>query len=258
LVLPNLPGAIQDMARQKEQYRIAAGKTYTQWGPDGKGYWLDDERYGIPFIEQARARGVKVICVHKGLPLFGFDYVYSTCRDIGAMARLYPDMTLIVYHSGYEPWRTEGPYDPARPEGGVDSLIRSLQDNGIPPNRNVYAELGSTWRLLMREPDEVAHVLGKSVAEEAHEPDRVASLLGDAGYHHVRRRPDEGRVPAQVGAERERPRDRYQLRVVQELGARISRPQLLCHPDHERAHGRHVGNIVNDPGGEGEEPEQHY
>jgi hypothetical protein len=132
-VLPNLPGAIQDMARQKEQYRIAAGKTYTQWGPDGKGYWLDDERYGIPFIEQARARGVKVICVHKGLPLFGFDYVYSTCRDIGAMARLYPDMTLIVYHSGYEPWRTEGPYDPARPEGGVDSLIRSCKTTAYHP-----------------------------------------------------------------------------------------------------------------------------
>jgi hypothetical protein len=43
----------------------------------------------------------------------------------------------------------------------VDSLIRSLQDNGILPNGNVYAELGSTWRLLTRDPDEAAHVLGK-------------------------------------------------------------------------------------------------
>jgi predicted TIM-barrel fold metal-dependent hydrolase len=161
LVHPNLPGAVEDMARLKEQYRNAAWKTYTQWGPDGKGYWLDDERHGLPFIERARALGIKVICVHKGLPLFGYDYGYSTCRDIGAVARLYPDMTFIVYHSGYEPWLTEGPYDPARSGGGVDSLIRSLQDNGIAPNGNVYAELGSTWRLLMRDPDEASHVLGK-------------------------------------------------------------------------------------------------
>jgi predicted TIM-barrel fold metal-dependent hydrolase len=78
----------------------------------------DDERHGIPFIERALALGVAVICVHKGLPLFGFDYEYSTCRDIGAVARLYPDMTFVVYHSGYEPWCTEAPYDPARAERG--------------------------------------------------------------------------------------------------------------------------------------------
>jgi predicted TIM-barrel fold metal-dependent hydrolase len=102
-----------------------------------------------------------VICVHKGLPLFGVDYGYSTCRDIDTVARLYPDMSFIVYHSGYEPWRAEGPYYPARATGGVDSLIHSLQDNGLPPDSNVYAVLGSSWRLLMREPDEAAHVLGK-------------------------------------------------------------------------------------------------
>jgi hypothetical protein len=100
--------------------------------------------------------------------------------------------------------------------------------------------------------------IGKSVAEEAHEPNRVASLLGDAGHHHIRRRPDEGRVPAPASAERERPLDRHQPRVVEELDALMGRPQLLRHPDHERAHGRHGGNIVNDPGGEGGELEHHH
>jgi hypothetical protein len=33
--------------------------------------------------------------------------------------------------------------------------------NGIPPGANVYAELGSTWRFLMRDPDSAAHALGK-------------------------------------------------------------------------------------------------
>ena len=42
-----------------------------------------------------------------------------------------------------------------------DRLIRSVQDAGIEPNRNVYAELGGTWWFLMRNPTQAAHVLGK-------------------------------------------------------------------------------------------------
>ena len=39
---------------------------------------------------------------------------------------------------------------------GIDRLIKALIDNGIGPNSNVYAELGSTWNNLMvtrRTPD---------------------------------------------------------------------------------------------------------
>ncbi|HYE36681.1 amidohydrolase family protein [Methylocaldum sp.] len=161
LVRPNLPGEIDAMSMQKERYGVAAWKTYTQWGPSGKGYWLDDPNVGIPFIEKARSLGVKVICIHKGLPLFGLDYTHSTCRDIGVVAKRFPDVAFIAYHSGYEPKRKEGPYDPANASAGVDSLVKTIQDNGIPPNSNIYAELGSTWKLLMRDPDQAAHVLGK-------------------------------------------------------------------------------------------------
>jgi hypothetical protein len=50
---------------------------------------------------------------------------------------------------------------PRRRRDGIDTLVRSLLDNGIAPNSNVYAELGSTWRFLMRDPDSAAHALGK-------------------------------------------------------------------------------------------------
>ena len=66
-VNPNQPGDLEDMDELKEQFGVCAWKTYTQWGPDGKGFFLDDE-IGIRFVEKARALGVKVICVHKGLP----------------------------------------------------------------------------------------------------------------------------------------------------------------------------------------------
>ncbi len=39
--------------------------------------------------------------------------------------------------------------------------MRSLIDNGVKPGSNVYAELGSTWRFLMRDPAQAAHALGK-------------------------------------------------------------------------------------------------
>ncbi len=161
LVHPNLPGAIQEMGRQKEEHGVSAWKTYTQWGPEGVGYRLDDPKIGLPFIERARELGVKIICIHKGIPLFNLDYEYSTCRDIGVVAARYPDVAFIVYHSGFEPGRREGPYDPAKVEGGVDTLIKSLEDNEVPPNSNVYAELGTTWRQVMGEPEQAAHLLGK-------------------------------------------------------------------------------------------------
>jgi predicted TIM-barrel fold metal-dependent hydrolase len=77
------------------------------------------------------------------------------------VAKRYPDVSFIVYHSGFESDREEGPYNPAKKFGGVDSLIKSLEDNEIPPNSNVYAELGTTWRRLMQDPNQAAHVLGK-------------------------------------------------------------------------------------------------
>ncbi len=103
---------------------------------------------------------MKNICVHKGIPFGRRSYEHSLCDDIGIVARRYPDVNFLVYHSGFIPRAPEGPYDPARGEG-VDGLITSVLKNEIVANGNVYAELGSTWRFVMRDPDQAAHTLGK-------------------------------------------------------------------------------------------------
>lgn len=164
-VHPNVPGEMERMDTQAASARLAGFKTYTQFGPaDGPGgYWLDDEKVGIPMIERAKKLGVRNICIHKGIPLGRRGMEFAGCRDIGAVARLFPDMNFIVYHSGFLPARGEGPYDKANPSG-VDDLIDSLRANAIAPNRNVYAELGTTWRIAMRNPDIAAHLLGKLLA----------------------------------------------------------------------------------------------
>lgn len=159
-VNPNQPGDLEAMDELKEKWRISAWKTYTQFGPGGHGYFLSDD-IGTRFIEKARALGVKTIAVHKGLPFGRRSYEHSRCTDIGVVAKRFPDVKFLVYHSGFVPSVTEGPYRPGN--DGVDSLIQSLRDNGVPPGANVYAELGSTWRFLMRDPQQAAHLIGKLV-----------------------------------------------------------------------------------------------
>ncbi len=104
---------------------------------------------------------MKTICAHKGLPLFGFDVAHASPRDIGVVAAAYPDVNFVVYHSGWYPGTREGPYDENNAERGVNSLVKSLLDNGVKPNTNVYAEMGSTWRNIMSDPTQAAHVVGK-------------------------------------------------------------------------------------------------
>jgi hypothetical protein len=161
-VIPNIPGDVERMVELAKVWNVAAWKTYTQYGG---GWWLDDDEHGAPFIEEARRLGIRLVCVHKGIPLptMGRDLTYSRSDDIGRAARKYPDITFIVYHSGFDPDIAEGPFVPGFGKGGIDSFIQSLIDNGIGADGNVYAELGSTWRYVMKSPDQAAHVLGKLI-----------------------------------------------------------------------------------------------
>jgi predicted TIM-barrel fold metal-dependent hydrolase len=150
-VNPNQPGDLEGMDELAKRFKIAAWKTYTQWGPNGTGFFMDDEP-GIALIEKARRLGVRNIAIHKGLPFDQRSYKHSTCVDIGRVAKRYPDVNFFIYHSGFVAESKEGPHDPRRTDG-VDALVSSLQENGVKPGSNVYAELGSTWRF--------ANTLGK-------------------------------------------------------------------------------------------------
>ena len=158
-VNPNQPGDLDGMDELAARHRISAWKTYTQWGPDGRGFHMDDEP-GIRLIEKARSLGIKNVAIHKGFPFGQESYEHSTCADIGRVAKRYPDVKFLIYHSGFVAGKAERQYDPSRIDG-IDALVTSLRANGVGPGSNVYAELGSTWRFLMRDPDSAAHALGK-------------------------------------------------------------------------------------------------
>jgi hypothetical protein len=156
--LGNLDARLDAMNALLQQYPIAAWKVYTH-APSP--WFLDDHDANVPqvgnaFLDRVRDTGVKIVSVHKG---FANGSRYAAPVDIGPAAAAHPDIRFVVYHSGYEVGNTEGPY--AENGQGVDRLVRTLQDAGIKAGANVYAEIGSTWFNVMRDPDQAAHTLGK-------------------------------------------------------------------------------------------------
>ena len=164
VIAPNfgdLSMRLDEMERTAATLEVAAFKVYTAWGPDGRGFALDDPAIGIPVVEKARELGVRIMCGHKGLPLLEFDRANNGPRDFVALSRQYPDMDFVVYHGAYEIQTTERAYEPGAGRLGIDSLVRALEEHGVGPNENVWAELGTTWRETLSDPDEAAHTIGK-------------------------------------------------------------------------------------------------
>jgi predicted TIM-barrel fold metal-dependent hydrolase len=163
-VMPNagpLEQRLSEMDQISSKYKIQAWKIYPLWGRENNAWFMDDPKIGIPFIEKARKTGVKVICAHKGIPVTDWSPKHASCRDVGVVAKMFPDVTFIIYHAGFFPGHPEGPYDPKNARAGIDTLVHSLQENGVKPDSNVYVDLGSTWRMLMRNPNSAAHGIGK-------------------------------------------------------------------------------------------------
>ena len=156
------------MEQVRKKYDIAAWKIYTMTPPSEHFYFDDHDpsrpQIGQKFIDHVRKIGPNIICTHKGISqIVGSTPELASPTDIGAAAARNEDIRFVIYHSGFEPdGQGGGPYDPNNPDPhGVDRLIRTLQDNKVGPNKNVYAELGGTWWFIMRNPTAAAHILGK-------------------------------------------------------------------------------------------------
>ena len=163
VIAPNV-GAVgatlDEMSAAMESGPPSAFKVYTAWSPSGTGYSLEDPAIGLPTVQHAHDLGVKVFVAHKGLPLVNFDPAFNHPDDIVAVSRMFPDMDFVVYHGAWDPSHVEGPYDPSATIG-IDTLVSALDRHNVPTNDNVWADLGTTWRQLLTQPDQAAHALGK-------------------------------------------------------------------------------------------------
>jgi uncharacterized protein len=157
------------MSEVAESHAVAAWKTY----PHETASRLDSEDIGMPFIERARALGVRVIASHRGISGGGGYGRPGSPVDVVRAAKAAPDVRFLIYHSGWENGTDENhAYDPANLDpGGVDRLVLALSENQIDGAGNVYGELGSTWFNIMGQPEQAAHVIGKLLAFLG--PDRI-------------------------------------------------------------------------------------
>ena len=165
LATPQLGAAdLEFMAMQAETLKVDAWKCYTGSCPKGfdRGWRMDDERLAYPMLEQARKLDVKRICVHKGLPL-GPVPDYNHPRDLIKAAKDFPDLTFLVYHSGF------------RGSASIDQIFAKTGEipwttefcrmkEAEPDISNIYMELGSTFaQLVTTYPLICAHLLGQII-----------------------------------------------------------------------------------------------
>jgi uncharacterized protein len=163
VIAPNfgdLHARLDDMAANVAGGRVSGFKVYTAWGPNGRGFALDDPQIGLPVVQHAHDLGVNVFVAHKGLPLVNFDRSHNGPDDIVAVSRLFPDMNFVVFHGAWDANHLEGPYDPTATVG-IDTFLQALDRHAVPPNDNVWVDLGSVWRQLLTQPDQATHALGK-------------------------------------------------------------------------------------------------
>jgi predicted TIM-barrel fold metal-dependent hydrolase len=154
------PSELDYMQDVHARYPLAAWKVYPHVG----AWRLDSEEVGLPFLQRSRELGLFRVAAHRGIADDAGDYAApSSPVDLVRAAQVFPDIQFLTYHSGWQSNVDENhAFDPNQTNpSGVDRLIKAVLDHEIGKAGNVYAELGSTWRNLMTQPQAAAHVLGK-------------------------------------------------------------------------------------------------
>ena len=157
---------LEAMHRQFEQMKVEAWKGYPgQPLADGSvGWWMDDEKVAYPSYEYSKKIGIKNICVHKGLPLPGWEVDHSSPKDVEKAARDFPDLNFLIYHAGFKGVRDAMPavqddFKTVTNIPWVTDLCAMRKRN--PKMTNVYMDLGTTFGMtVITQPKLCAYMLG--------------------------------------------------------------------------------------------------
>jgi uncharacterized protein len=94
--------AIDELERQIELLHPVGLKLYpNSWvGSEIKGWKMDDPEIAFPVFERARQLGIKVVAVHKALPLGPVPMEHYKVDDIDRAAIAFPDLNFEIVHGG--------------------------------------------------------------------------------------------------------------------------------------------------------------
>lgn len=157
---------MESMHRQFEKMKVEAWKGYPgQPLANGSvGWWMDDEKIAYPAYEYSRKIGIKNICVHKGLPLPGWDLDHSSPKDVEKAAKDFPDLNFLIYHAGFKGVRdsmdaVNDGFKTKRDIPWISDLCAMRKRN--PKMTNVYMDLGTTFGMtVITQPLLCAYMLG--------------------------------------------------------------------------------------------------
>ncbi|HYO79388.1 MAG TPA: amidohydrolase family protein [Thermoanaerobaculia bacterium] len=160
---------MEDMQRQVERLKIEAWKGYPgqPLAPDGRGWWMDDEKVAYPAYEYSRRVGIKTICVHKGLPLPIWDMEHSSPRDVPKAALDFPDMNFLIYHAAFRSIQdlmraAQDDFKTTQYIPWISDLCEARKKN--PRMTNVYMELGTTFGMVaVANPRAAAYIVGMMI-----------------------------------------------------------------------------------------------
>ncbi len=135
--------ALDQLQRQVEEYGIIGLKLYPVDVIDGelKVMQFSDREVLYPVLEMCRKLGVKVVAVHKAMPLGAVQMDPFRNGDVDYAAIDFPDLAFEVVHSGFA-FLDEAAFQIAR----------------FP---NVYVGLESTAALAVKHPRKLARILGE-------------------------------------------------------------------------------------------------
>ncbi len=174
VITPGKPGWMEEVDKALENgARMDGWKAYTIGDPlspkTERPYRLDDEALMYPFYEKAVKAGKTNVAVHKGLMPADYEtswagkWEYNTVWDVAKVAKDWPEINFIIYHSGMRPFLE----DPTAVLEGFEAtgelqwasdLARIPEEHGV---TNVYGELGTTFaNSCVTHPRLAAAVLG--------------------------------------------------------------------------------------------------
>jgi predicted TIM-barrel fold metal-dependent hydrolase len=162
-VSPWRPNALERVDELVEKHKVIGLKFYPLDYVDGQlnPVRLDDEKNLFPLIERARQRGIKVIAVHKAIPLPPATVDRFDVDDVGPAAKAFPDMTFEIVHGGFAFNR---------------EIARLLQRHG-----NVSVNLEGAPCYALNHPARFADMIAPLLASGAH--DRIFFSTGAPVMH---------------------------------------------------------------------------
>jgi uncharacterized protein len=132
---------------------------------------MDDEKVTYRGYDKMLKAGVNIVCVHKGL----FPYVaerkfpklrpFADVSDVGKAAKDWPQITFVIYHSGYRHVGEGGTPQAAAAQFEQTGRVEWVTDLAEIPGKygvtNVYADLGQLFAYsAVAEPRLAAYMIG--------------------------------------------------------------------------------------------------